>query len=192
MPPKVVDAHTGAERSSGRAARSSSSRLAARTPAGSAALADEIFEALVRLAWGARQHDQTLQRGHGVTAAQLSALRVLERHGEMTHSELAERLFLRGSTVSGMVDRLEARGLITRRRARHDRRLVRVALAAGGKRLLEAIPKGQSKFGALRQLVRELPTADARVFLRTLDKMGHLLGAARRPRTKRDSNGGSP
>lgn len=150
--------------------------------AGAAALADQIFEALVRLAWGARQHDQALQRDHGVTAAQLSALRVLERHGDMTHTALAERLFLRGSTVSGMVDRLEGRGLITRRRARHDRRLVRVGLAAGGKRLLEAIPRGQSKFGALRQLVRELPPADARVFLRTLDKMVRLLGADRSPR----------
>lgn len=139
--------------------------------------ADQIFEALVRLAWGARQHDQTLQRGHGVTAAQLSALRVLERHGEMTHTELSERLFLRGSTVSGMVDRLERRGLITRRRSKDDRRLVRVGLAAGGKRLLAGIPRGLSKFGALRQLVRDLPEGDARVFMRTLHKMVELLGA---------------
>jgi DNA-binding MarR family transcriptional regulator len=160
-------------------------------PAGD--LADQIFEGLVRLAWGARQHDQSLQREHGVTAAQLSALRVLERHGEQTHSELSERLFLRGSTVSGMVDRLEERGLIVRRRAREDRRLVRVALAADGKRLLASIPKGQSKFGALRKLVRELPPADARSFLRTLDKMVSLLGgdaAAAPAPARRGKDGG--
>lgn len=155
-------------------------------PSGSTDLADQIFEGLVRLAWGARQHDQALQRGHGVTAAQLSALRVLERHGELTHSDLSDKLFLRGSTVSGMVDRLEERGLIVRKRAREDRRLVRVALAADGKRLLGSIPKGQSKFGALRKLVRELPPADAKSFMRTLDKMVGLLGGdAAGPRRRR-------
>jgi DNA-binding MarR family transcriptional regulator len=146
-------------------------------------LADQIFEALVRLAWGARQHDQNLQRRFGVTAAQLSALRVLERFGEMPQSELSGRLFLRGSTVSGMVDRLEERGLITRRRSTADRRLVAVDLASGGKRLLHSIPRGMSKFGALRQLVRDLPPDEARTFLFTLEKMVELLGAGGSPRT---------
>jgi MarR family transcriptional regulator, organic hydroperoxide resistance regulator len=146
------------------------------------ALADHIFEGLVRLAWGARQHDQGLQRSFGVTAAQLSALRVLERHGDMPQSELSERLFLRGSTVSGMVDRLEERGLITRARSTADRRLVTVALATGGRRLLASIPRGQSKFGALRQLVRELPPEEARTFLGTIEKMVALLGAGTSPR----------
>ncbi len=149
---------------------------------GAGDLADQIFEGLVRLAWGARQHDQALQRGFGVTAAQLSALRVLERFGEMPQSELSERLFLRGSTVSGMVDRLEERGLISRRRSTTDRRLVAVDLAAGGKKLLSSIPRGQSKFGALRQLVRDLPAEEARSFLSTIEKMVGLLGAGGSPR----------
>jgi DNA-binding MarR family transcriptional regulator len=153
-------------------------------------LADQVFEGMVRLAWGARQHDQALQRRFGVTAAQLSALRVLERFGEMPQSELSERLFLRGSTVSGMVDRLEERGLITRRRSTSDRRLVAVDLAAGGKRLLGSIPRGQSKFGALRQLVRELPPAEARSFLQTLEKMVGLLGAGGSPRRAGASTSG--
>jgi DNA-binding MarR family transcriptional regulator len=150
-------------------------------------LADQIFEGLVRLAWGARQHDQALQRGFGVTAAQLSALRVLERHGEMPQSELSEKLFLRGSTVSGMVDRLEERGLISRRRSTTDRRLVAVALAPGGKKLLASIPRGQSKFGALRHLVRELPAEEARSFLSTIEKMVGLLGAGGSPRASKTS-----
>lgn len=147
-------------------------------------LADQVFEGLVRLAWGARQHDQALQRGFGVTAAQLSALRVLERFGEMPQAELSARLFLRGSTVSGMVDRLEERALITRRRSTTDRRLVAVDLAAGGKKLLSSIPRGQSKFGALRQLVRELPAAEARSFLSTIERMVGLLGAGGSPRRR--------
>jgi DNA-binding MarR family transcriptional regulator len=153
-------------------------------------LADQIFEALVKLAWGARQHDQTLQRRFGVTAAQLSALRVLERFGEMPQSELSGRLFLRGSTVSGMVDRLEERALITRRRSTTDRRLVAVDLAAGGKKLLASIPRGMSKFGALRQLVRDLPQDEAGTFLGTLEKMVALLGAGGAPRAAAEARKG--
>lgn len=162
--------------------RSRRARAADAAAPGPADLADQIFEGLVRLAWGARQHDQALQRGFGVTAAQLSALRVLERFGEMPQSELSERLFLRGSTVSGMVDRLEERGLISRRRSTADRRLVAVDLAPGGKKLLASIPRGQSKFGALRHLVRELPAEEARSFLSTIEKMVGLLGASGSPR----------
>lgn len=161
--------------------RSRRSRAAADAAPGPTDLADQIFEGLVRLAWGARQHDQALQRGFGVTAAQLSALRVLERFGEMPQSELSDRLFLRGSTVSGMVDRLEERGLISRRRSTADRRLVAVDLAPGGRKLLASIPRGQSKFGALRHLVRELPAEEARSFLSTIEKMVGLLGAGGSP-----------
>ena len=138
-------------------------------------LDEQVFESLVRLFWGARQHSQTLLRQYKVTAAQLSALRVLERHGELTHSELSNLLFLRGSTVSGMVDRLEARKLITRKRSRQDRRLVRIRLADAGRALLESIPPGQSKFGKLRQLVRQLPEDEAQAFLSTLNKMVGLM-----------------
>jgi DNA-binding MarR family transcriptional regulator len=139
-------------------------------------LADQVFEALVRLFWGARQHSQSLKRDHGVTAAQLSALRVLERHGPKTHSQLSSLLFLRGSTVSGMVDRLESRELVTRERSPVDRRQVVVSLADAGRELLERIPKGQSKFGKLRQLVGQLPEDEARAFLETLNKILGLMG----------------
>ena len=132
---------------------------------------DEVFNSLVRLFWGARQHSQTLMRKHGVTAAQLSALRVLERHGDLTHSELAQMLLLSASTVSGMVDRLVKGKLVSRVRSQKDRRLVRVVLSAAGKELLAAIPPGETKFGALRQMIRELPADEARGFLDTLNKL---------------------
>lgn len=138
-------------------------------------LADQVFESLVRLFWGARQHSESLKREYGVTAAQLSALRVLERHGELTHRELAELLFLRASTLSGIVDRLQRQALLARERSQTDRRLVRVKLAPAGHELLTSIPHGQSKFGKLRALVRELPRAEAEAFHLTLDKLVGLL-----------------
>ena len=138
-------------------------------------LSDQVFESLVRLFWGVRQHSETLKRAHGVTAAQLSALRVLERRGPLAHSELSALLFLRGSTVSGMVDRLVGRELITRERSKVDRRQVSVSLAPAGGELLARIPSGQSKFGKLKELVNTLPDEEARSFLVTLNKMVGLM-----------------
>lgn len=138
-------------------------------------LADQVFEELVRLFWGARQYDQWLQRNHGVTGAQLSTLRVLERHGPLVQSELSARLFVSGSTLSGLLDRLEGRRLIARERPAEDRRTVRVRLTPEGQKQLARIPRGQSKFGALRRLLKELPPAEVRRFLGTLRKMVVVL-----------------
>ena len=54
---------------------------------------------------------------------QLHALRLIEPGGPMPMSSLAGMLFCDNSNVTGIVDRLEARGLIERRTAEHDRRV---------------------------------------------------------------------
>ena len=143
--------------------------------AGKEGLADEVFEALVRFVWGARQHSQTLLRQHGVTAAQLTCLRVLERRGPQTHADLARALLLGRSTVSGLLERLETRGLIERRRSPSDRRRVEVSLGEAGRSLLGEIPRGQSKFGKIRHLIEELPSDEARGFRDTLFKLVDLM-----------------
>jgi DNA-binding MarR family transcriptional regulator len=158
--------------------RTSSERIAARTapPAGES-LPDQVFQELVRLFWGARQYDQSLQRRHGVTASQLSTLRALERRGPLTQSELSGLLFVSGSTLSSLLARLEGKGLIARQRPAEDRRTVQVRLTAEGQAQLARIPRGRTKFGALRRLLNELPPGEVKRFLGTLRKMTGLLDA---------------
>jgi DNA-binding MarR family transcriptional regulator len=142
---------------------------------------DRILDGLVRLFYEARQHSQSLKRRYGVTAAQLSLLKILEKLGEQTHSELSEKLYLRGSTTTGIIDRLERRGLVKRRRSRSDRRLVRIELADAGRRLLAGVPRGQSKFGALRRFVAGLPHAEADSFAATLEKIVAFMSQGSEP-----------
>src|SRR6266511_202326 len=54
---------------------------------------------------------------------QMHALRTLAPGVELSMSELAGRLACDASNVTGIVDRLESRGLIERRGAAHDRRV---------------------------------------------------------------------
>jgi len=140
-------------------------------------LADRILDGMIRVFYAARQHSQSLKQKYGITAAQLQLLKLLEKQGDLTHSDISDRMYLRGSTVSGIIDRLEKRELVRRKRSRVDRRLVRVGLSETGERLLSSVPRGQSKFGALRHFVSELPKDEAESFARTLEKIAIFMGA---------------
>ena len=66
-------------------------------------------------------------------------LQVLEPGGEMPMSALAERVYCDASNVTGMVDRLEARGLLERRDDPRDRRVKRIALTDEGVAVRERV-----------------------------------------------------
>ena len=56
-----------------------------------------------------------------------------------TQIELSRSLIMHRSNVTGLVDRLEARGLVQRRDSAHDRRAYRVVLTTAGKKLVQQI-----------------------------------------------------
>ena len=71
----------------------------------------------------------------GLTYPQYLAMLVLwERDGLMV-SELGERLFLDSGTLTPLLKRLEAAGLITRIRALDDERRVHITLTTSGRKL---------------------------------------------------------
>ena len=71
----------------------------------------------------------------GLTYPQYLAMLVLwERDGLMV-SELGERLYLDSGTLTPLLKRLEASGLITRIRAVEDERRVHITLSAAGRKL---------------------------------------------------------
>lgn len=76
-----------------------------------------------------------LLEGLGLTYPQYLVLLVLwERDGERV-SRIGERLQLDSATLTPLLKRLEARGLVARRRSAADERVVEVFLTAEGKRL---------------------------------------------------------
>ena len=77
----------------------------------------------------------------GVTPGQYGVLSCLWARGSATPKELAQELRMENSTVSGVLDRMQKRGLIDRILDPNDRRSLRV----------EATPKGMEiKEGVLR------------------------------------------
>jgi DNA-binding MarR family transcriptional regulator len=65
----------------------------------------------------------------GLTAAQVSVISLLGTRGATTLGELSRELELSHSTVSGIIDRLQAKGLVDRRTSPNDRRYVEISLA---------------------------------------------------------------
>lgn len=75
-----------------------------------------------------------------VTMPQLLFLRQLGSLGTTTPSAVARRLGVSQATVSGMIDRLEARGHVERSRSARDRRKVMLDLTAQGRALVAEAP----------------------------------------------------
>jgi len=72
-----------------------------------------------------------------VTLPQFDVLSELERSGKkMTMSELSRELMVSNGNVTGVIDRLEKNGFVTRTRAEHDRRI----------QYIELTPKGRIEF----------------------------------------------
>jgi DNA-binding MarR family transcriptional regulator len=95
----------------------------------------EAWELLWRLVQANRPRFLALAQELGLAPTQLHALRLIEPGVEVPMNSLAGKLFCDASNVTGIVDRLEARGLIERRPAEHDRRVKLLVLTAEGDRV---------------------------------------------------------
>jgi DNA-binding MarR family transcriptional regulator len=72
----------------------------------------------------------------GLSMAQLNILYTLKRCGEVPMSRLAEMLNVSLSNATGLIDRIEERGLVDRSRVPEDRRIVLIRVTAAGEQLL--------------------------------------------------------
>jgi MarR family 2-MHQ and catechol resistance regulon transcriptional repressor len=73
-----------------------------------------------------------------LTVSQSYCLRLIYFEGARTMSELAGDLHVRLSTITGVVDQLERKGLVVREAHPEDRRSLRVGLTPAGRKLYGA------------------------------------------------------
>ena len=103
------------------------------SPAGEAwALMHELFHA-------SRRRFLAVASEFELSPPQVRALGVLDPDQPVPMSELAEALHCDNSNVTGIVDRLEDRGLVERRSASHDRRVKMLAVTPRGAEVRERL-----------------------------------------------------
>ncbi len=109
----------------------------------------------------------------GVTAAQFKVLIIVAQYGVDTPAELCRFLSLDSGSMTRMLDRLEQKDLILRRRCPDDRRQVRLALSEEGQKLADQLP--QIGAAAMNELVGVLAADELATLENLLSKV--LLAA---------------
>jgi MarR family transcriptional regulator, lower aerobic nicotinate degradation pathway regulator len=103
---------------------------------------------------------------HGLTPVQYGALQTVANAPGLDQRTLARTIGLDTSTIGGVVDRLEARGLLLRNASPEDRRVRLLTLTAAGRELLAAaVP---SMLRAQERMLDPLPKHERAEFLRML------------------------
>lgn len=120
-------------------------------------------------------HSKRLARDTGLTLPQVACLRFLVDSGEATIAQLAGALELSSPTVTGVIDRLERRGLVQRVRGTTDRRKVFVSLTELGRERGVTLPKhSQEEFYAA---LMALEPQERRILRGSLQRIVELMEA---------------
>jgi DNA-binding MarR family transcriptional regulator len=72
-------------------------------------------------------------------------MHLLERHGEVPMSRLAEMLDVSDSAATGLIDRIEERGFVERIRVPEDRRVVLVRITPSGRQMLDDVETARTE-----------------------------------------------
>jgi DNA-binding MarR family transcriptional regulator len=120
-------------------------------------------------------YSRQLAKNYQLTGPQLILLKEIKRLGEAPIGELAKNINLSNATRTGIVDRLEKRGLAKRNRNGKDRRQVNVQITAEGVAILEKAPSPlQDRF--LAEL-GGLDLTERQIILDSLEKIARMMNA---------------
>jgi DNA-binding MarR family transcriptional regulator len=100
----------------------------------------EIVFLIRKLINGAELYTKELNKKYSITAAQLNCLLALYENGPLPPSQIAKHMIVKSSTVTGVLDRLEQKALVTRVRNSPDRRIINIQLTASGKKMAQVAP----------------------------------------------------
>ena len=103
---------------------------------------------------------------HGVTPVQYAALQKVGNAPGVDQRTLARSIGLDTSTIAGVVDRLEARGLMQRNTSPEDRRVRLLRLTDEGRALLDAIEPAMLR--SQERILDPLPQVERAEFMRML------------------------
>lgn len=110
---------------------------------------------------------------YGLTVPQILVTRLLKDNGAMKISDIGSNLNMADSTVSGIVDRLEAAGLVERVRVKEDRRHVNVILT---KKIDDVMKHFESDLDMhFTELLSTTPPEESELIIDALEKLKKLL-----------------
>ncbi len=86
-------------------------------------------------------------RSTGLHQSQVAALVHLDRVEELSQTDLAARLGMRKAATGTLIEGLEGKGLVSRRRGREDRRLQLVSITEAGRHVVSEVDQMAAELG---------------------------------------------
>lgn len=134
---------------------------------------ERILNSLRRITRAIDIYSRKLNLLYGLTTPQLLCLDVLVKDGSMILKDLAKKINLGESTVNGIVDRLEAKDYVIRRRSNNDRRKVFLEVTPTGKEIIQKTPPLiQNKLSAS---LTALDESEQALMVETLSRIADLM-----------------
>jgi DNA-binding MarR family transcriptional regulator len=135
-----------------------------------AEMAGRLRYSVIRLARLLRQQDES-----GLSLTLTASLATIAREGPLTLGELAAHEQVAPPSITKVVAKLEAQGLVTRSADPDDRRVSRVEISSDGRRQLEANRHRRTAW--LESRLRELDPADVAHLEAAVEVLEQLVAA---------------
>jgi MarR family transcriptional regulator, organic hydroperoxide resistance regulator len=132
------------------------------------ALLSDTVEVLHQMFQAVDVFSRQVLRDFGVSGPQVWALRTINEAGVVSMGDVAQRMYLHMSTVTGIIDRLEAAKLVTREKSESDARVTELRVTAKGRSILARTPeppRSKAARGFQRLSLRELKRVHAALLL---------------------------
>ena len=137
--------------------------------------ATTVLIALRRIVRFLRLADREVEAACDVSAAQLFVLHTLVDTPASSVSELAQRTLTDQSSVSTVVTRLVARGLVRRTPSRQDRRRAELRITPAGQRMVQRAPRVPQAL--MIAAIRAMSPAKQAELARALEGLAGAIGA---------------
>lgn len=124
---------------------------------------------------------------NGISLAQCHTLLEIEKQGEISVSDLANRLNLDKSTVSRTVEGLVNIRMVNRTVPRENRRLALIDLTASGKQVCSAIHYTNDSY--IEEVLRDFKAEERKTFLNLFGKLTRNMSAYRTRKKEEEVNG---
>jgi len=136
---------------------------------------EDVLIALRQIQRKTEQASKKLAAQAGLTPSQLLVMQILAERGEISAGEVSKLTQLKHATITSLVDKLVARGLLMRRRCEEDRRRVWLTLLPEGQNVITSAPDllqdtFQSRF-------ESLPDWHQAMLVSALERIAALLDA---------------
>ena len=135
----------------------------------------QILQSIRRIMRAVDIYSRKLRSQCELTAPQLVCLGTIVEHGPLTVSGIAQQVYLSPSTVVGILDRLEDRGLITRERDTNDRRVVNTSATLAGREITAKAPSALQD--GLHEALKDLPLLEQATIALSLKRVVDLMEA---------------